>query len=589
MRRLLQGSDRGVSMVLVALALSVLVGAAALAVDIGAIWLDRSTDQKITDSAAAAGAIEAISTGGQAACETALGYVAVNASDISSLDDTGCVLFAASCDPALPHSLPVPSGRYTITVTYPVTDSDDLMTSGIVGAGTQAIDPTDGDPCDRFGVQMASTRDSFFAQVMGFSQGQTSVHTVAAASIPNEGVPLNLLVLDRDGCQTIHADGQGQIIVDAVIAEDLSGVPTGLVAGIMAADSDGSAGCSTQGVISATGGPAEIRADGPRCDDEIGTHSVGSFTAGEGCGLVQTVAPGTPGCASTANLPACAPGPNQPLPAPTALAERLTRRAIDHRYNCWSNYTAPPAGVSWAVDPLTDANEQSIPGCSGSPDHIYDLINFVGQNGPVGGYTNWTTLGHSCDIPSSSPGITVSGNVRINCPTFTVRKGVQIDGNVVFDGDVIVTSDAHLNINNSLGSPGWAFFRGGTLDKNGSADLTFNYTMVYMAKNSRVAMSGGTGSLVWIAPDSGNFDDLALWSDSDLVHDWAGQANLAMEGVFFTPWGQAVYRGQGGLSVTKAQWIAYRLYATGQGALVIRPDVDRAVPFIGVPETTLIR
>jgi hypothetical protein len=242
------------------------------------------------------------------------------------------------------------------------------------------------------------------------------------------------------------------------------------------------------------------------------------------------------------------------------------------------------------VNALTDANEQSIPGCSGSPDHIYELIRFVGENGPVGAYPEWTSLGHPCDIPSSSTGYTVNGNVRIDCPTFTVRKGVQINGNVVFDGDVIVTSDASLSINNSLGSPGWAFFReGATLDKNGTADLTFNYTMVYMARDARVAMSGGTGSLVWIAPDSGDFDDLALWSDSELVHDWAGQANLVMEGVFFTPWAQAVYRGQGGLSVTKAQWIASRLFATGQGALVIRPDVDRAVPFIGVPETTLIR
>jgi hypothetical protein len=102
-------------------------------------------------------------------------------------------------------------------------------------------------------------------------------------------------------------------------------------------------------------------------------------------------------------------------------------------------------------------------------------------------------------------------------------------------------------------------------------------------------MSGGTGSLTWIAPDSGDFDDLALWSDSPLLHEWAGQANLVMEGVFFSPCAQAEYAGTSGQNQTKAQWIAYRLHARGHGVLAIRPDVDRAVPFIGVPETTLIR
>jgi len=593
-------NDRGASLVLIALTMTVLIGAAALAVDIGAIWMDRSTDQKITDSAAAAGAIEAITTGGQTACESALAYVAVNASDIPAIDATGCAAaFTGSCNAALPQShTPPNTGRYTITVIFPVPDNHPLMTSGIVGAGTQALDPADGDPCERVGVEMTATRDSFFAQVLGFGQGQTTVHTVATAEITNEGVPLNLLVLDRDGCQAIQVSGNGGISVDAVIAEDLSGTPTGLVPGIMAADSDGSAGCasSATGVISIEGSNASLRADGPQgCADETGTHPVGSFTAGEGCGLIQTVAPGTPGCEQTVNLPACSPGAggaNQPKPAPTALPEMLTRRAIDHRYNCWSDYTSPPAGVSWAVDPLTDANEQSIPGCSGQPYHIYNLINAIGENGPVGGYTDWfADLGHPCDVVSSNPGITVApGNVRIDCPTFTVASNVQINGNVVFDGDVHVTSaTANLMVNNSFGSPGVAFFRGGTLTKDGQANLTFNYTAVYMSKTSRVAMSGGDGSLTWIAPDSGNFDDLALWSDSPLLQQWAGQANLVMEGVFFTPWAQAEYAGTSGQNQTNAQWIAHRLHSRGQGQLVIRPAVDRAVPFTGIPETTLIR
>jgi hypothetical protein len=424
------------------------------------------------------------------------------------------------------------------------------------------------------------------------------VHTVATATRNEDGPPINLLVLDRTGCQTIHVQGNGGIIVDAVIAEDDSGNPVGLVEGIAASDSDGSDGCTSDGVIDIDGSGSLLRADGPEgCATGNGnTHSVGSFTAEEGCGLVQTVAAGTPGCAGGgANTPACTPGgggSNRPLPEPTDLGSPITRERVDHKFNCWSDYTSPPAGVSWATDPLT--GDQAINGCnSGDPDHIYELINTVGSTGnPTGAgvWNSWNAdLGYSCAIDTSDPDITVSGNVVFDCPTLSVKRHVRINGNVVFDGDVAVTSsDGHLDVNNSLGSPGWAFFRDGTLTKDGNASLTFDYTAVYMSKTSGVAMSGGSGTLTWIAPNSGNFDDLALWSDSPTTHYWAGQAGLTMEGIFFTPLATGDYSGTSGQNQTNAQWIADRLVARGQGRLVIQPAEDRGIP-LGNPVTTLIR
>ena len=586
-------SERGASLVMVAMALFVLVGGSAIAVDIGALWLDRSADQKVTDSSAAAGALEAISAGGQEACEVALAYASVNTDDLGPLDASGCSAFPTACDPSVPVSYtPPPSGRYSLTVTHPVPNVDALMTSGIVGASGQAVDPADGEACERFAVEMTATRQSLFAQVLGFDIGTTQVHTVAKASIDDTNPPINLLVLDRTGCRTLAVEGNGGIIVDAVIAVDDDGNEIGLAPGIAAADSDGSAGCASDGVIDLNGLDSELRADGPTCAGQTGTHTVGAYTAGEGCGRVQTFAPGTPGCDQSVNMPACSPGSggaNQPNPVPTALTRRLTRAPVDHRYNCWTDYTNPPSGLSWATDALT--GDQDIPGCTESdPDHIYDLIQTVGQNGPVGGFSDWTSLTLPCDIPSSHPPIILPpGDIRIDCPSFVVRGHVRITGNVVFDGDVQVTSSSgHLEINNSLGDPGWAFFRDGLLVKDGSGHLTFNYTAVYMSKTAQVAMSGGSGSLTWIAPDSGAFDDLALWSDSTSTQFWAGQANLAMEGVFFTPLATADYSGTSGQNQTNAQWIADRLLARGQGTLVVRPAIDRAVPS-GLPITTLIR
>lgn len=588
--------DRGASMIMVAVSLLLLLGVSAIAVDIGALWLERSTDQKITDSAAAAGALEAASTNGEDACAAALAYVAVNSDEITTLDDTGCVpAFSASCTPG--ESLTVTSGDFTITITYPVSDSDPLMTSGVVGAGTQALVSDDGIPCERMGVKMAAQRESLFARVLGHDQGTISVHTVATASRGEDSPPINLLVLDRTGCQTIHVSGNGGIIVDAVIAEDDSGNPFGLVEGIAASDSDGSDGCTSDGVIDIDGSGSLLRADGPEgCATQSGTHGVGSYTAGEGCGLVQTVAPGTPGCSGGgANTPACTPGSggsNPPQPEPTSLGTRLTRERVDHKFNCWVDYTSPPAGVGWATVPLT--GDQTINGCNtGDPDHLYDLINAVGANGnPVGlgVWNSWNAdLGYSCSIDTSDPDVTINGNVVFDCPTLTVKRHVQINGNAVFDGAVGITgSDGHLEINNSLGSPGWAFFRAGVLTKDASASLTFHYTTVYMSKTSGVAMSGGAGSLTWIAPDSGEFDDLALWSDSPTTHHWAGQADLDMEGIFFTPFATGDYSGTSGQNQTSAQWVAHRLVARGQGRLVIQPSKDRGIPF-GNPVTTLIR
>ncbi len=588
MRRAIS-NDRGASIVVLSLGLFMLIGAAAIAIDLAAMRTDRSVDQKVSDSAAAAGALAAVTGDGQNACEAALAYVAANMSSISSLNDTGCAsAFSSSCIAGTAESHTVTSGRHTFTVTYPVPDASPFMTSGLLGGTSQPVVAEDGDPCDRVAVQVSAVHSGLFARVLGFEQGTTTVHTVATAVLPSGGgVPLNLLVLDRFGCQAILVQGNGGVIVDAVVNED----GTGLIAGVAASDSDASSGCSSDGVIDIDGSNPIIRADGPEgCSNQTGTGTVGGFTSGHGCGLLQTLAPGTPGC----NLPACTPGAggaNPPNPDPTALPARLTRAPIDYRYNCWTDYTSPPAGVSWAVDPLTTSNEQDIPGCGdGTSDHIYDLINAVGSSGSAG-FTDWTTLGHPCLVPSSSPPITVTGDVRIDCATFTVQSDVQIVGNVIFDGDVNVTSGtAHLDVHNSLGSPGWTFFRDGTLTKDGQADLTFLYTAVYMSKTSNVAVSGGNdGKLVWVAPNSGNFDDLALWSDSATTHSWAGQGELRMEGVFFTPLALADYSGQGSQNQTEAQWVADKLLARGQGQLVIRPEFGRAVEFPILPRTTLIR
>jgi hypothetical protein len=596
---------------MVAITLFLLIGSAALAVDIGATWADRSTDQKITDSASAAGALEAVDGGTpRSACQVALDYVATNASEISSINDAGCTAFTtAKCNPAVEEKATFTEGRYDITVIHPVANDHELMTSGIVGATAQPLHPDDGNkPCNRLAVEMTATRRSLFAQLLGFGQGRTTVHTVAKASDGSEEPPINLLVLNRHHCETISVSGSGGIIVEAIIDKDPdTGVELGLVEGMIAADSDGTVGCSNRGVLHVASNSAKMWAHGPTgCLTQFDTHSVGSWTAGDGCGKIQVYASGTPGCEPyPANFPACTPGgsSNKPKPDPTRLNKRFTREKVDHRYNCYSDYTTLPtlpSGVSWATEALTSANWQNIDACDKwdpsafggrGNDHIYNLIQDVKQTGTPSNRGTWSPWpGGDCNVGTGTK-IERSGNWVINC-NLKVQGNVTItDGNVVF-GNGVDLNGGHLKIDNTSTKQGWVFFRGGQLKNTSTGSLTLNYTMAYMAKTSSVNLTGSNGVIKWIAPDDGGpFDDLALWSDSGALgeaHTWAGQAGLEMEGVFFMPRATAEYRGGSGQQNTKAQWIADKLSAVGNSALLVAPADGRSVSFEGTG-TALIR
>lgn len=606
-------SERGASVIMLALTLFLLIGSAALAVDIGATWLDRSADQKVTDSASAAGSLEALKSGPRAACETALAYVAANTDEIPSIDSSECATqFSATCAVGNVEDLSVEVGRYVITVTHPVDNGNELMTSGIVGGTPQPLVPEDGKECSRVAVEMSATRRSMFAQVLGFAQGRTTVHTVATASTGfDSNSPINLLVLDRHRCNSIRAEGNGGIIVDAVVDPDGGGegIP-GLVQGVLAADSNGSIGCGSEGVIHLQGSGSMIRADGPEgCPNQDfpppfgGTGTVSGFAKGHGCGKIETFAAGTPGC----NLPACSRnGGNEdyrPTPFPSKMTKPKTRAPVDHQYNCKADYTSIPADISWATHALTVANEQDIPGCTNpAATHIDDLIREARQTGTPPGFTNWAPT-RSC-TPSGTTDVP-TGNWYINCPTFGISGNstvVRIRGNVVFQGSITMGSASRLEIINTAANPGFAFLRpGGVLSKAGQSHLAFDETMVYASKSARISLSGGSGSLRWIAPNSGRFEDLALWSDfvtpentncsftPTNCNNWAGQATLRMEGVFFMPLATADYSGSSGQNQTDAQWIADKLVARGSGTLTVAPSEGRQVLFPSDPGTVLIR
>jgi hypothetical protein len=355
--------------------------------------------------------------------------------------------------------------------------------------------------------------------------------------------------------------------------------------GVIAADSDASAGCGADGVLDVNGANSYIRADGPAgCPTELGAGlGVGGFTVGEGCGDIRVLAPGTPGC----NYPACTSS-GTVAPEPESLGSRITRAPVDHRYNCKAAYPFP---AGWEID-----------GCPEAPaTYIDSLVADYGTPGstPIG-FDTWTgDAGLGCTIPGGVVEILDGRDWRVDCNKLNVNGTVIFEGgDVIFDGDVSVASSGLLAINtdssgafpyDSASMETVAYFRDGELKKAGGASFFAYNTMVYFSESSSLSMGGGSGAVDWSAPVGGRFDDLAMWSESGSPHKLAGQASLDLEGVFFAPWGRISYSGNGVQQQVEAQFISRTLSASGNGLLVVRPSFDRAVLFPTTPRSKLIR
>jgi hypothetical protein len=571
-------ADRGAVLVTFTAGLFVLLAMAALVLDLAAVRVNRAHSLTVTDAAAAAGSLELTNHDGRTACWAASEYVELNLGAPTPFTGVNCDPFPIACDDTTPATVTVgTSDEWTMTILYPVPAGTAMLDPAAIGAGTQALHSGDGHQCDRIGVQLDSEHESVFAGILGTDAMRTEVHSVALATTQEDGdIPLNLLILERYDCDALAAAGSGGgaggILVDAVINPENGVVEPGFIA----LDSDGSgSGCGADGTIDVDGSNSEIRADGPEgCTGQIGTHVVaGGYEIGEGCGQIRTFATGTPGC----NYPACTSS-GTVAPDPTRLLERKTRAPVDHRYNCKASYSF---AVGWEIEPCADPEAP----------HIDDLIAAYGGPGTTpAGFVTWTSLGYSCSV-DGPPGttITVSGNIRVNCPNLSIKRMLVFQGgDVIFDGDVAVTSSGVLAINSDGTQPfpfegvdpaAIAFFRDGTLSKAGSASLILHRTTGYFAPGGSITMAGGTGALVWTAPTTGVFDDLALWSDSTAVHSLAGQSQLDLEGVFFVPEATVTYQGDGAQRSVQAQFIVRKLGVGGNGRLVVGPAFDRAVLF----------
>lgn len=123
----------------------VVVVIAAIVVDLAAIRNVRAHHQIAADTATTAASSRLADVGGREACETAKGYlIETGFNGASGLDCTSIPVACSGTTPSAQTS--VTAGSVRIRIAHPIESTDAMMQPGVIGAPTQSISASDGDP-----------------------------------------------------------------------------------------------------------------------------------------------------------------------------------------------------------------------------------------------------------------------------------------------------------------------------------------------------------------------------------------------------------------------------------------------------------
>ena len=586
--------ERGAALVLIAVSMMLIIGMAALAIDLGALRGDIRADRLAADAAVTAGVAEVDPFSGsdaQQACDVAWEYLLLNLDDEgSSISPPNCSALGGVCSPGVAREATATAGPYAFSITNPVPDGHALM-------GSQTVNSQiDGVSCQRLGVSIQRNRNHWLARVIGSASGSTKVSAVArhaAGSGGGEVVPL--LVLEPISCDALYTSGQGKVTVSF-----FNDTP-----GFIVVDSDGSKTNNPNACIGASNWTIDSKGNQNGWIRAIptlsGIPSVILSYALSGAAGANPSRSYDPGDLISGVDPADITDPDEPsstwfrlFPRPSFVSQRITRSAIDHRYNCKLVY---PGYLLDMGNP--GLGEIPISPCLDAPAPYIDqlLIAYGDPAGmsPMGISQRWTDL-YPCTVDDTTwalATLSVSGDWWVDCAGGLIVSNSKIvdfnDRNVVFDGDIDLRSFGVLRVNPSPSSDHVVFVRsGGELLKGAQTSITLDQVFVFL-QDGRIDIGAGAGGLTWIAPVAGNFEDLALWSEAPLQHQIGGQAGNTLTGTFFTPFSDPfVLTGQAGQFQTDAQFITRRLEVKGQGEVKMHPDPERTT-LIPIREVRLIR
>ena len=622
LQRALDQRDRGAYAILYAVLLTVMVGMAALVLDLANLRLDRRANRAAADSAAIAAAAQL----GQAAssprdaCEKAAHYAEANLGITSPGANTCAATFPAAAAavetacaagaklvaedvPSYPPGSTPDRDTFRIEVSWPVPDGDRLMTDPDRENSTtivQGISAKDGKPCARMGVEVIQRGQFVFAGIFGISGQTTGSHSVGLSGVGETGdVPAPLAVLDRSSCDALVVGGGGNIVVAADPAGDFGGT--------IAIDSDGSGGdvgCNGgKTVISApsnnnhlwaldspTGQKAQIQVYAPAFTAQTPSPPGLAYDASDVLGCTG----GGPTIADMGGAGVC--------PIPTPRNNRVTDAPWLERYNC-AQATAADCG-----------HEGDFPAV-GPYDFVDQWVDYVTATESKPTTTlqaeGWTVLsGGGCTVSCDQ----AFADVYADCSTLNVDGTLAVTGRLIVRNDLAVKGCLLINYGDNFsqcatlpapvitpGQDGGNVYVGGDLSSIGSdSTMMIGQAFVYLA--GRLDWSATHGLVSWAAPygtqDSCNpaassgdapspacFEDLGLWSpyaaSETSPHVLGGGADIRVDGTLFMPVGKFEFSGGTVNTQDNAQFVAKRLGLHGSGTLTMVPNIERSTSIPG--------
>ena len=638
-------------LILVALLMVAILVAAAMVIDYGVVRQNRQADKSASDMAVAAG-IRSMDNGSGAVQSwkgicAARDFLLANTDELTGMtpdyeDGTGANISGDPCvtppvatcrdpDAASPpykqtwgvYKGTAASGRIQVEIR----SGYELAAASGFAEDTTAYAGDNGDgPCDHLAIIIKEKESAKFGGAAGADEYETTIRSVARLKRDSEDeVAAALLLLERSACGVLSTAGNGA----TVRVEGVNGA-----AGNIHVDSNGSgSGCSTTATIfdvdGNTSAPKIIAGRGTLPDGTgvPGVISSVSMNGGPGAQPTFTAVAPAETCAQVQVTDCTATSPvTGAAPVGRAL---VGRGVVDARYRTHAIALRNDAisRFAWTVNDAT-ANGFSNVGCAPTSPVTAARV-WINCNGNAFNASNIQFSSTVTEVVINGYlNFTGSGTLRIDSPTKVFIRG-RVGGNA---------RGVDIGQNNTL-----------AINHNGAATCEARYAQAPTARTQVVVGSGsftqtagelrmcqstlflldttGTpscpipisdgaapysngcsgsitvngGNVDWTAPNVNNvtfptaaqlanFEDLALWSETETNQGIGGNGAISLSGIFFAPNANPFAIGGGGsMDVTDAQFITRKLRANGGGTLLMRPAFPNVIPIPALTGFTLVR
>jgi hypothetical protein len=631
--------EDGVIALLVALSMTGLLVVAAMVLDFGLVRLDRQEAKSQADAAALSGIAAGDAGTGEiytyrAVCG-ALGYLRSHGR-LASLPDDFCAPAALAANAGVKCTeLATSHAKYdrqttTNGTTYHVViESPYTLSDG--GWSDEKLASVSGDQstvggCDQLGVQIFESRKPGLGSLATSGDLRFGVRSASRAMIGgDDSLAPALMLLERSACSVLTVGSAGAGTGTFVAVRGSGATPGSIHLDSTATGPDCGSGSNQQlvqgkqddgvvayGSMSPTGTPGVITS-------VAANNGVSTGVLFDALTKVYGTT-STSGTGSAKN--------------PVQGRELVGRSPVDVRYRAAVRTAVSQAASVWGI-----SSGWTVAGCNPTPAQLAVTTRlWIDCTGNAGitltdktiqaseVYFNGFIKNGTIAMPNATRvyvSNTGSGGAAINTSAINLSNGAgfcvrKSCGTTAADKCSSAATPARARV----------FIRQGGVDASGGTLRLCNSTMVLLGSNvttgcvpatdgaaptstpctgtsgnSQISVTGQT-TFDWTAPNEyagtiasadrpvawGNFEDLAMWSESAGLYKFSGGGGMNTVGVYMVPNGSPVNVGGGSSqSLTNAQYIARTFSVTGGGTLSLVTDPRNAVTIPAINGYLLVR